>query len=330
MTDSIGPMPGAEPRAGLAPHAAAPGAPNAGFWWEDARRQEHLDTEAYPDSASASWDIPRLVDARAAWGWLRWQIPVGEQGLPVSPQIGVLPPTPSHSARLARRWLLRRPYGLLVLGLSVAIFVAAVMSFWAGLYLLGTGVPWVIVVLAGFLVAWCASALPSALDLMARRWVRVVEIGPARERLTRLVVLHNQVVGAATAAPVSELEHAVSLCRRVLWDAAGLLTDPASHSEAQLLTYEELLTSLAEQATQTAATWEDVERAVVSTDASNGSSVGTGEGERASAETSLLPLEALSEATSELCELATAQKYAAARLMALSVQTITQPEDQMP
>ncbi|MCX5355540.1 hypothetical protein [Streptomyces mirabilis] len=330
MTDSTGPMPGAEPRAGLAPHAAAPGAPNAGFWWEDARRQERLDTEAYPDSASASWDIPRLVDARAAWGWLRWQIPAGEQGLPVSLQIGVLPPTPSHSARLARRWLLRRPYGLLVLGLSVPIFVAVVMSFWAGLYLLGTGVAWVIVVLAGFLVAWCASALPSALDLMARRWVRVVEIEPARERLTRLVVLHNQVVGAATAAPVPELEHAVSLCRGVLWDAAGLLTDPASDSEAQLRSYEELLTSLAEQAAQTAATWQDLERAVVSTDASNGSSVGTGEGERASAATSLLPLEALSEATSALSELATAQKYAAARLMALSVQTITQPEDQMP
>jgi hypothetical protein len=318
MTDSLGPMPGAEPCAGLAPHAAAPGAPNAGFWWEDARRQERLDAEAYPDSASASWDIPRLVDARAAWGWLRWQIPVGEQGLPVSLQIGVLPPTPSQSARLARRWLLRRPYGLLVLGLSVLIFVAAVMSFWAGLYLLGTGIPWGVVVLAGLLVSWRASALPRALDLMARRWVRVVEIGPARERLTRLVVLHNQVVGAATAAPVPELEHAVGLGHRVLWDAAGLLADPARHTEAQLRAYEALFTSLAEQATQTAATWQDLERAVAHTEPSSGSFVAMGEEESASADASLLSLEALAEAAGTLSEIATAHRYAIARLTAPS------------
>jgi hypothetical protein len=311
---------GALPYAGgalLRPFADEPGR------WEDAcrgRHRQHAEAASPSPRADAeSWAALRRIDERTAWGWLRWQIP----DTPTAPQapaaLGILPPAPSRTARLARRWLTRRPSPWRVFGLPLSTAFAAALSFLAGLHLVARGVPLGVVLPAGLLVPLCVFALPERLDAASHGFVRVITTEPHLARLQHFVVLHDRVTQAAAVAPVAELEQAVRLSHRVLWDTAGLLTSHAAPSgtdtDTLLTAYERLLSALAAQAEQAAKTRQDLDRTVSTTSAPH---TATAEEPQQAPDVpdqqSLLPVEALVDAVAALGEVTAAQQYATACL----------------
>jgi hypothetical protein len=239
-----------------------------GRWDDTCRRRRRNCGMAVDDGQSAGtmWPALRLVDETTAWGWLRWHVPEDHHDGPQSPAaIGVLPPAPSATDRLARRWLTRRPSGWRVFGLPLPVALAIVLSALAGLRLLAHGVPLGVVLPAALLVPICAAALPDRLEAASRRAVRIVTGEPQIARLQHLVLLHEQVAQAAACAPVADLEDAARLSHRVLWETAGLLTghSPAgADTQRHLTAHEQALSDLAAQATETATCWQDLEHAI--------------------------------------------------------------------
>lgn len=294
--------------------------------WAAACREQHsqhAETASLEPRSDDTSRASRRIDERTAWGWLRWQIP----NTPTTPQapaaIGILPPAPSRTARLARRWLTRRPSLLRVFGLPLPTAFAAALSFLAGLGLLGRGVPLGIVVPAGLLVPLCAFALPERLDAASHDFVRVLDTEPHLACLQRLILLHDRTARAAAVAPVAELERAVGLSHRVLWDTAGLLagyTAPSGTDTDTLLgAYERLLSALAAQAEQAATARQNLDRAVAAPGSlAMGSDAEPQQVSHLPGQQPLLHVEVLVDAVATLGEINAAQQYATARLTTLA------------
>ena len=295
-----------------------------GLWDSTCRRRRRNCGLAVDDGQSAGtmWAALRLVDEKTAWGWLRWHVPEDPHVGPQSPAaIGVLPPAPSATDRLARRWLTRRPSGWRVFGLTLPVALAILLSALAGLRLLAHGVPLDVVLPAALLVPIGAAALPDRLEAACRRTVHIVTGEPQIARLQRLVLLHEQVAQAAACAPVADLEHAARLSHRVLWETAGLLTAPTTagtDAGMRLTAYERLLSALAAQATQAAKSRQDLERAIVAPTRAPHPTAEKSQTPDASGQELLLPAEVLADAVATLGELTTAHQYATARLTTLA------------
>jgi hypothetical protein len=307
-----------------------PFADEPGRWEMECHRLRRLAAEAQffaPAETAAVRGCLGRVDERSHWGWLRWQA-TDDEGTPPEPlQIGLLPPALSKAARLARRWLTRRPPLRAATGRSwadsvtVSTLFAALVSFTAGIYVMARGLPIGVAVPAMLLIPLYVSVLPNRLDALAHRFVRIIEDDRARQYLQRLILLHAQVARAATDSQIPELAHAAQLGHRVLWDTAGLLARHGAWPccDERLLAYERLYTDLAQQALENAAAQRALERTVVrpgvpqqipsprSEDAS----------EPTPANEQLLPPQILAEATSTLVDIATAHRYATDRLKSL-------------
>ncbi|MFF3460523.1 hypothetical protein ACFYXH_40870 [Streptomyces sp. NPDC002730] len=303
-----------------------PFADEPGRWERECHRLRRPAAEAQffaeAETAAALGCLGR-VDERNHWGWLRWQAP-DEESMPEEPlQIGLLPPSPSKAAHLARRWLTQRPPLRVAIGRSwagsvtVSTLFAAFVSLTAGIYAMARGLPMGVVVPAMLLIPLYVSVLPDRLDALARHFVRIIEAAPARQYLQRLVLLHAQVARAAADSRLPELAHAARLGHRVLWDTAGLLTGRGTWPccDELLRAYERLYTDLARQALENAAAQAALEHAVVRPGAPQ--QIASPRSEDASEPTpaneQLLPPQVLAEAISTLMDIATAHRNAADR-----------------
>lgn len=304
-----------------------PFADEPGRWEKECHRLRRLAAEAQffaPAETAAVRECLGRVDERTDWGWLRWQAPY-EQSMPPEPlQIGLLPSAPSKAARLARRWLTRRPPLRAATGRSwadsvtVSTLFAALVSFTAGIYVMGL-LPMGVVVPAMLLIPLYVSVLPHRLDALAHRFVRIIEGDPARAYLKRLILLHAQVARAAADSQIPELAHAARLGHRVLWDTAGLLAGRGTWPccDERLLAYERLYTDLAQQALDNAAAQRALERAIVRPGTPQQIPSPRSKDTSAPADDQLLPPQVLAEATRTLVDIATAHRYAADRLKSL-------------
>ncbi|MBV7249299.1 hypothetical protein [Streptomyces sp. MW-W600-10] len=231
--------------------ALRPFAGEPGRWEAERRRALHGMAAAYGCGH---------VDEHTAFGWIRWRVSHDEV-MPDRPlQIAVVSPERSRTARLARRWLTRRPPRMHLFGGDLLTPVATLLSGVAGLFVMGRHLlPMDVALPAMLLIPLFVSTLPRRLDAAAHRVVRVIETAPAREYLQCLAALHNRVAHAATAAQspgVAQVQaQALRLGHRVMWDAIGLLTDRGTLPccNERLLTDERRYTELAQQTLEPAA-----------------------------------------------------------------------------
>ncbi|MFJ8390670.1 hypothetical protein ACIQ9Q_40545 [Streptomyces sp. NPDC094438] len=83
------------------------------------------------------------IDERTDWGWLRWQVLLSDQDAPALPQqIAVLSPTSARTARLAARWLTRRPPLRIHFDTRRRFWVTSATVLAAFLSLIGVGARW--------------------------------------------------------------------------------------------------------------------------------------------------------------------------------------------
>ncbi|MGW8985090.1 hypothetical protein ACWGQ9_20790 [Streptomyces parvus] len=233
-----GPMPG---DGALRPFAGEPGR------WE-AERHRALHERA------------GRVDEPTGFGWIRWNVS-HDEAVPDSPlQIAVVSPELSRTARLARRWLTRRPPRLRLFGGDLLTPAAALLSLVAGLYVMARHLlPMDVVLPATLLIPLFVSTLPRRLDAAAHRVVRVIEAAPASGYLQCLAALHVRVAHATAANQIPSLAQtqgqALHLGHRVMWDAIGRLTERGTWPccNERLLTDARLYTELAQQTLEAAA-----------------------------------------------------------------------------
>ncbi|MEW1648409.1 hypothetical protein [Streptomyces sp. NPDC091219] len=240
-----------------APARLRPFADNPARW--DAECSCALQTVRIADgtgSAGAA-DEPYLVYERTGWGWLAWTVPADGSMLQQPYQIGVLPPSATWAARLAARWLSRRPAGRIALhatsrgSLRYAAVGVAVIGCFAAAGAIARGVPLGIAVPVVLLVPLLADHLPDRLDLRARRRVRVVQGEAAAEYLQRLAVLQTGLLQAAAGTDRYEVRRSAEVGQQLLWDAAGLLqTQDTRAVSADLIAREQLMLQLAHQVAQ--------------------------------------------------------------------------------
>ncbi|MEU2587323.1 hypothetical protein ABZ612_31295 [Streptomyces avermitilis] len=192
---------------------------------------------------------PVFIRERTGWGWLEWTVP-GDGSLPERPhRIGVLTPTATHTQRLALRWLTRRPAQRLALpSLRTTTAVVAILSLTAAGLLLSHGVSAGATLAMAVVAPVLAEQVPKRWDARARQHVRSVEGKAACQCLQRLAAWHTFLVQAAADSDHYEVRRSAEVGRRLLWEAAGLLThhDTRTASSA-LIARERLLIQLADQ-----------------------------------------------------------------------------------
>ncbi|MFD9791332.1 hypothetical protein ACFWXK_10310 [Streptomyces sp. NPDC059070] len=205
---------------------------------------------AAPGESSRREELTRIHE-RTDWGWIRWQVPIGAEASGGPWQIAVLSPAKARTVRLASRWLTRRPplriyfdtrRRFWVTGTTV---LAAVVSLLLAGAAMGNGLPADVGLPLMLLVPVLVDHLPGRLDARASAHVRVVQDGSQLQEFERFVVLHRSIhtSGQHTA---SELTGAVRLGHHLLWDAAGLLGQPAVRvPQERLKASERLLAQLA-------------------------------------------------------------------------------------
>ncbi|GAA2418275.1 hypothetical protein ACFPFX_04955 [Streptomyces mauvecolor] len=263
------------------------------------------------------------IDERTDWGWLRWPAPLSEETPVVPLQVAVLSPTPSRTARLAGRWLTRRP--------PLRIYFDARYRFWitsttalaafASLTLVGAamangllpdiGLPLMLLIPA------LAEHLPGRLDARAQGHARIIRHETGLREMQAFIVCH-QIIQAADDHETPELAQAVELGHHLLWDIAGLLTQPAASSvRVRLRTCQDLFTQLACQAVETRAAKQERDRRITRTGSGEGTAETTEPAVQSAPEPELLPDALIEEATHALHQAAVAYRAAAAHLQQL-------------
>ncbi|MFD7339996.1 hypothetical protein ACFV98_28940 [Streptomyces violascens] len=319
-----------EPRHPLPEPELRPFATEPGRWHRELRRtQARLTAAAFdggPDYRREGHRGEELarIDERTEWGWLRWPAPLSEDAPVVPLQIAVLSPMPSRAARLAGRWLTRRPPLRIYFDArcrfwvtSTTVLAAFLSLTWVGAAM-AKGLPADVGVPLMLLIPALAEHVPGRLDARARAHVRIVQGEAALGQTQRFAALH-QSIQAADDHATPELGRAVALGHHLLWDLAGLLTQrPGAPAHQRLLASERLLTRLARQATATRAAKEERDHRVARIP---GAGTGTAGADAQPVESepvvTLLPEALIEEAADALGQAETAYRAATARIRQL-------------
>ncbi|MFF3982322.1 hypothetical protein [Streptomyces sp. NPDC001828] len=261
-----------EPRHPLPEPGLRPFITDPGRWHRELQRtQARLAAAAldggpgYRREAHRGQELTR-IDERTEWGWLRWPAPLSED-VPVAPlRIAVLPPRPSHTARLAGRWLTRRPPLRIYFDARYRFWVTSTTALAAFLSLvwvgaaMAKGLPADVGVPLMLLIPALAEHVPGCLDARAQAHVRIVRDEAGLREMLRFIGCH-QIIQAADDHETPELAQAVEVGHRLLWDIAGLLTQPAAAPvHAWLLAREDQFAQLACQAVETRAAKQERDR----------------------------------------------------------------------
>ncbi|MFE9558453.1 hypothetical protein ACFYMW_36485 [Streptomyces sp. NPDC006692] len=268
-------------------------------------------------------DETARIDERTDWGWLRWPAPPSDDAPVVPLQIAVLSPMPSRTARLASRWLTRRPPLRIYFDARYRFWVTSttVLAAFLSLTLVGaamanglqadSGVPLMLLIPA------LAEHVPGRLDARARGHARIVQDETSLRAMLGFIACH-QVLQAADDHQTPELAHAVALGHRLLWEIAGLLTHtPGSGTYERLLARERSLAQLARQAAGTRAAKEERERLITRTPAVGWDGTGGEQPPMSRPEKDLMPDALLDDAIETLAQAETAFRAAAAHLRQL-------------
>ncbi|MCW8383968.1 hypothetical protein [Streptomyces justiciae] len=286
--------------------------------WDAEQKRARLDVDNYDRAARRHNRSPsrQTIEALAQtreqwfWGWLRWS--ALEPGPQQPSEIGIFPPHPSPRAerlavrlfhRLSRRrsrspqmFLGGEPFSgigrLSVIALTVA--GGAALSARLGDY-----------AVTGFCVtAFAAIAIwhaPNQFQRWMRRQTRMIDTSECPPSMTRLAVLHHRLVAYAAQEPrIYELERAAHLGHQLLWDAAGLILQDANNpATAELLgAYEQSYAELLQQAADVRSTTSQLDHAVeLPSDSQHHPALAT------------LPIDALSDVTASLRDLAVSQRH---------------------
>lgn len=302
----------------LRPFASEPGRWQREVHWIRARAKATGLYEAR--AAGGFWTGFARVDELTDWGWLRWLTPLLEDD-PAVTQIGVLSPTHRRTARLAGRWLTRRPPLRISFDERRRFWVTGTTVLAAFLSLIGVcaamanGLPADIGLPLMLLIPALADHLPGRLDARARVHVRIVQGEAALRQMQRCVVL-QQSIPDADDHDGPELVQAVRLGHHLLWDIAGLLTQRGrGNSGERALESEHLLAGLAGQAAETRAAKEERDDLVCRIPGPGG---GVAAFDEQSAETApeldLLPGALVEDVTEALCQAETAYRAATHRI----------------
>ncbi|MFD7163614.1 hypothetical protein [Streptomyces violascens] len=319
----------AEPRHPLPEPELRPFATEPGRWHRELRRtQARLAAAAFdggPDYRREGHRGEGLarIDERTEWGWLRWPAPLSEDA-PVMPlQIAVLSPMPSRAARLAGRWLTRRPplriyfdarYRFWVT--STTVLAAFLSLTWVGAAM-AKGLPADVGVALMLLIPALAEHLPGRLDERARVHARIVQDEAGLREMQRFIGCH-QIIQAADDHETPELARAVELGHHLLWDIAGLLTQPAAAPvHERLLAREDRFTQLACQAVETRAAKQERDHRITRTGWDRGIAQTMGRPVESAPERELLPDALIEEAIRALHQAAAAYRAATAHLQQL-------------
>ncbi|MEU5436448.1 hypothetical protein AB0G73_24140 [Streptomyces sp. NPDC020719] len=264
------------PQAQLRPFATEPGR-----WQRELQRIQgrtaaatlHAGLDHDRAESRHGWEELTRVDECTDWGWLRWQAPLSEDVPAVLRQITVLSPTPSRTARLAGRWLSRRPplriyfdarYRFWVTGTTVLAALVSLVLVGAAM---SNGLPADVGLPLMLLIPALADHLPGRLDARARPHAQIVQDETGLRQMQPFIARH-QTLQAADDHETPELALAVELGHHLLWDIAGLLTQPATVPvRERLLACEDLFTQLACQAVETRAAKQERERLITRTGA---------------------------------------------------------------
>ncbi|MEV6048682.1 hypothetical protein [Streptomyces xanthochromogenes] len=220
-------------------------------------------------TADPEGNDPTHIHEHTSWGWLSWQQFPGQHE-PAVTQIGVRSPNAPRTARLASRWLTRRPARRIYFDRRCRFWVTAATALAALVSLIGVwtvmlnGLPASIGLPLMLLIPALAEHLPGRLDARARRWVRTVQ-GVGLRPMQFCAALQQR-IQESDDQETPELGQAVRVGRLLLWDIAGLLAqrDPDVARE-RVLTSERLLTALARQVAQTRAAKDEREGMVEGT-----------------------------------------------------------------
>lgn len=263
------------------------------------------------------------IDERTAWGWLRWPAPLAEDAPVVPLQIAVLSPMPSRAARLAGRWLTRRQplriyfdarYRLWVTSTTV---LAAILSLTCVGAAMAKGLPADVGVPLMLLIPALAEHVPGRLDARARVRARIVQDEAGVREMQRFIGCH-QIIQATDDHETPELARAVELGHHLLWDIAGVLTQPAAAPVRQwLLACEDRFTQLACQAVQTRAAKQERDRRITRTGWDSATTWTMAQPVESAPERELLPDALIEEATRALRQAATAYRAATDHLQQL-------------
>lgn len=267
---------------------------------------------------------PLPVEA-TTWGWIRWSWPPGDEVYfdETFPQeIGVFDPAGGTQVRLARAVWGRRPLPLrlesvgsmmLPFPLSVgrcAVVVAAVLL---GAAPLGRLLPGWGLAASAVLGAGTAWGVPAILRAASRRRVRVVEGSNAALLFGLLAAQQFVARAAAVGSGVEELDRAVALGHRFLWDGVGLVRSagPAGEELAVLNGYEEAYRRLARASVAVLRDRADLEGTIVYAGGEqSGPTSGAARGRRRRPVEQAAPAELLHEVSSALEELAAGLRHA--------------------
>ncbi|WP_438296306.1 hypothetical protein [Streptomyces sp. HUAS TT7] len=317
-----------EPRHPLPEPELRPFATEPGRWRRELRRtQARLTAAAFdggPDYRREGHRGEELarIDERTEWGWLRWPAPLSEDPPVVPLQIVVLSPMPSRAARLAGRWLTRRPPLRIYFDArcrfwvtSTTVLAAFLSLTWVGAAM-AKGLPADVGVPLMLLIPALAEHVPGRLDARARAYVRIVQGEAALGQMQRFAALH-QSIQAADDHATPELDRAVALGHHLLWNLASLLTQrPGAPAREQLLSSERLLTRLARQATATRAAKEERDHLVARIPGAGTAGAG-GQPVESEPAVTLLPEALIEEATDALGQAETAYRAATAKIRQL-------------
>ncbi|MEU6680880.1 hypothetical protein [Streptomyces sp. NPDC046925] len=206
-----------------------------------------------PRIASTPHHPPGTAE-RTPWGWQRWSPATPDGAAPQLLQIGICAPEASLRARCARRWLTRRPplrlcldHGGSVTALTLATAVGALLGMsWATAHGLHVGIG----LLPAILLPLLVDHLPARLDTRAGAYACIVDSASGLAYLQRLTAQHATVVRAARAHPGPELDCALQLGHRTLWEIAVIITAPDRNPDTtcRWLALEALMDHLARQA----------------------------------------------------------------------------------
>ncbi|AYG77963.1 hypothetical protein DWB77_07522 [Streptomyces hundungensis] len=260
------------------------------------------------------------IDERTAWGWLRWPAPLSEDAPVVPLQIAVLSPMPSRAARLASRWLTRRPPLRIYFDARCRFWVTSttVLAAFLALTFVGAamakGLPADVGVPLMLLIPALAEHVPGRLDARARVHARIVQDETGLREMQRFLGCH-QIIQAADDRETPELARAVELGHHLLWDIAGVLTRPAAAPVHELLLAREYrFTQLASQAVETQTAKQERDRRITRTGWDRDTAMTVGRPVESALERQLLPDALIEEAIHALHQAATAYRAATEHL----------------